>query len=68
LLILKDAGEVKGCVGLKKVMYEEGVEVPYDGQGSYALSISFIAFSRDCPGDIALQSTQKNNGICYFTS
>ena len=47
--VLKDAGKVKGCIGLKKVRYEEGIEVSYDGQGPYEWSIKLLVFSEDYP-------------------
>jgi len=50
--VLKDAGKVKGCIGFKKVKYEEGVEVPHNGQAQYDLSIKFLAFSDDYPPNL----------------
>ena len=50
--VLKDAGKVKGCIGFKKVKYEEGVEVPYNGQAQYDLSIKLLAFSDDYPPNL----------------
>lgn len=51
--------QIKGALGIKRTIYENYVEVPYDGRDEYVTAIKYLAVSKEAQKDLPVALVAK---------